>query len=815
MTSDKLYILVIGSGGREHAISWKLAQSPRVERIFVAPGNGGTESGLNKVSNINIGVTEFDKLIQFSLDNNVNLVVPGPEQPLVEGIELAFRKFGIPCFGPSSNAAIMEGSKTFSKDFMKRHGIPTAAYENFSDYEKAKNYIESVPHNVVIKASGLAGGKGVIIPTNKQEALKALKDIMVDKVFGSAGNKFPFWRLDPELTNSHLLGDEVVIEEFLEGQELSVLAFSDGYTIVPLPPAQDHKRIFDGDQGPNTGGMGCYCPTPIATSELNTQIKNTILQPTIDGMRRDGFPFVGMLFTGLMITNSGPKVLEYNVRFGDPETEVTLPLLSDDTDLAEIMLACVERRLDSIRVKTKPGFAAVVVIASDGYPGSYIKGKEISIAEVPSDVIIFHAGTNLKNGKLVTSGGRVFAVSGIANTLRGAVDKAYNGVKVINFEKMIYRKDIAHRAFAYLVHQPAVDDAMTYASAGVSIDSGNLLVKKIKSLTKSTQRPGTNCEIGGFGGLFDLKEAGFENPILVSTTDGVGTKLKIAQVVGIHNTIGIDLVAMNVNDLVVQGAEPLFFLDYYACGKLNVDVAQSVVEGIANGCIESNCGLIGGETSEMPGVYGEEEYDLAGFAVGAVERGKILPRIYDINVGDILIGIASSGLHSNGFSLVRKIITRLNIGYESPCPWNSNITLGKSLLIPTKIYVKQLIPIIKKGLVKAMAHITGGGFVDNIPRVLPGHLGVIIDSKSWEIPHVFKWLAKNGNIPPGIPRNTEELFRTFNCGIGMILIVSAEDESNVIDLLKKYDDVYKIGRVVTKESNNGRQVIIDGITEIC
>lgn len=228
---------------------------------------------------------------------------------------------GIPCFGPSPKAAMMEGSKTFSKDFMKKHNIPTAAYENFTDYEKAKAYLESVDHRVVLKASGLAAGKGVLIPTNKEEALAGLKSIMCDKEFGDAGN-------------------EVVIEEYLEGDELSVLAFSDGYTIVPLPPAQDHKRAYDGDQGPNTGGMGCYAPTPIGTPELIEQVKRTILQPTIDGMRRDGFPFVGMLFTGLMLTASGPKVLEYNVRFGDPETEIVLPLLGDDCDLAEIMLVC-------------------------------------------------------------------------------------------------------------------------------------------------------------------------------------------------------------------------------------------------------------------------------------------------------------------------------------------------------------------------------------------------------------------------------------------------------------------------------------------
>lgn len=321
---------------------------------------------------------------------------------------------------------MMEGSKTFSKDFMKKHNIPTAAYENFTDYAKAKAYLESINHRVVLKASGLAAGKGVLIPTTKEESLAGLKSIMDDKEFGDAGN-------------------EVVIEEYLEGQELSVLAFSDGYTVIPLPPLQDHKRAYDGDQGPNTGGMGVYAPTPISTPELMETVKRTILQPTIDGMRHDGFPFVGMLFTGLMLTASGPKVLEYNVRFGDPETEVALPLLGDDSDLAEIMLACAEGRLDAVTITTKQAYGATVIIASGGYPGSYPKGKEITIGQLPKDVMVFHAGTALKDGKLVTAGGRVLAVSAIGTTLREAVDKAYEGVKCVQFEGMMYRKDIAHR----------------------------------------------------------------------------------------------------------------------------------------------------------------------------------------------------------------------------------------------------------------------------------------------------------------------------------------------------------------------------------
>ncbi|KAL1919764.1 uncharacterized protein VTP21DRAFT_1695 [Calcarisporiella thermophila] len=766
---DNLTILIVGNGGREHALAWRLAHSKLVKRIFVAPGNGGTASGIPKVSNVNIGVSDFAELVKFAIENNVNLVVPGPEQPLVEGIQGHFRKVGINCFGPSPKASMMEGSKAFSKEFMKRHRIPTATYETFTDYESAKAYIETISHPIVLKASGLAAGKGVLIPTSKEEALQGIKEIMQDRVFGAAG-------------------DEVVIEEFLEGEELSVLAFSDGYTVVALPPAQDHKRAFDGDQGPNTGGMGCYCPTPIGTPELVEEIKRTILQPTIDGMRRDGFPFVGMLFTGLMLTTSGPKVLEYNVRFGDPETEVVLPLLTEDTDLAEVMLACCEGRLDSVQVATKSGFsAATVIMASGGYPGNYSKGKDITIGNIPQDVIVFHAGTTESNGRLITSGGRVLAVSAVASSLREAVDKAYQGVKVIHFDQAMYRQDIAHRAFK---HAEGSQKGLTYAAAGVSVDAGNFLVEKIKPLVKATRRVGTDSDIGGFGGLFDLKAAGFVDPILVSATDGIGTKLIIAHKMGIHDTVGIDLVAMNVNDVVVQGAEPLFFLDYYACGKLEVDVARDFVAGVAKGCLESGCALIGGETAEMPSLYTPGEYDGAGFVVGAVERSNILPQ-EDIKTGDLVLGLASSGLHSNGFSLVRKVVAKVGDNYHAPCPWNPSTSLGEALLVPTRIYVKQLLPPIKRGLIKAMSHITGGGFIDNIPRVLPKNLGVTVDATKWELPPVFKWLKQNGQIP------AVEMARTFNCGIGMVLVVEPSKVAELKAMLHQAgEQVYDLGEVI-------------------
>jgi len=357
----------------------------------------------------------------------VNLVVPGPEAPLVAGIVDFFAQHApdVRCFGPSEAAARMEGSKTFSKDFMKEHNIPTAAYENFSDYKAACKYLDSIDHDVVIKADGLAAGKGVIIPTTKAEAHAALKEIMLDREFGVAG-------------------DKVVIEEYLEGDEVSILSFTDGHHIKSLPPAQDHKRIGDGDTGPNTGGMGTYAPTPVVTQAQLEEIDRTVLEPTINGMRNAGYKFVGCLFTGLMITKKGPKVLEYNVRFGDPETQSLLPLLK--SDLAEIMVACTQDSLQRVDLELSKEFGATVVVAAGGYPGSYAKGTPMELKETPKGVYLFHAGTALKGDQLVTSGGRVIASTSTGPSLAQAVASAYEGVKCIQFEGMQYRKDIAARA---------------------------------------------------------------------------------------------------------------------------------------------------------------------------------------------------------------------------------------------------------------------------------------------------------------------------------------------------------------------------------
>ena len=351
------------------------------------------------------------------------------------------------------------------------------------------------------------------------------------------------------------------------------------------------------------------------------------------------------------------------------------------------------------------------------------------------------------------------------------------------------------------------NNGLTYADSGVDIDAGNRLVDLIKPMVRATARAGADAEIGGFGGLFDLKAAGFKDPVLVAATDGVGTKVKIAIETGLHDGIGIDLVAMSVNDLVVQGAEPLFFLDYFACGKLNPEATAAIVAGIAEGCRESGCALIGGETAEMPGLYKDGDYDLAGFAVGAAERGTLLPR-KDVAAGDVVIGLASSGVHSNGFSLVRKIVAQSGLGFETPAPFSPVMTLGGALLAPTRLYVKSCLRAIREtGAVKGLAHITGGGFTDNIPRILPKHLGVGIDLARVPVLPVFKWLAAQGSIAE------LEMLRTFNCGMGMVVIVEPDAADTVAQVfVDAGETVAMLGQVmpVQGEHQGGHRVVYNG-----
>ncbi|KAF4521825.1 hypothetical protein B566_EDAN012482 [Ephemera danica] len=743
-------VLVIGGGGREHALCWKLAQSSKVGKVFVAPGNPGIASEA-KVETSNVDIKDFKAVAKWCHANSVSLVVVGPENPLNDGISDALSAEGLHCFGPSQAAAQIECNKDWAKSFMDRHGLPTARWKSFQNAEEAKKFIK----------------------TSQEKACDAVETMLTQKQFGSAS-------------------ETVVVEELLQGEEVSVLGFSDGKTVRVMLPAQDHKRLLAGDNGPNTGGMGAYCPAPFITQQELQLVEQNILAKTVTALAKEGTPFVGVLYAGLMMTKDGPKLLEFNCRFGDPETQVILPLLK--SDLYDVMLvskgsplslpadtmfdyvcnvqACCEGKLASLQLEWRPQTHAVgVVLASQGYPASSGKGQPITgIAEVSQrpDCQVFHSGTQ-KHGVdgFATNGGRVLIAVSLAPRLCSAAAQATKAAADIKFEGAQFRKDIAHKG---IVRDLLCAGNLTYKASGVDINAGNTLVSNIKLCAEQTKRPGCMGSIGGFGGVFDLKAAGYKDPLLVSGTDGVGTKLKVAQECAIHDTIGEDLVAMCVNDVLAHAAEPLFFLDYFACGRLEVGMAADVVEG--------------------PG-----DYDVAGFAVGAVERGFQLPRIDDIIEGDVILGLPSSGLHSNGFSLVRRVMEKIGHSYAEPAPFStSGKTFGQEFLTPTKIYPRVLLPALRSGHVKAFAHITGGGLLENIPRVLPRGLGATLNAEAWR----------------GVCAS--ELLLTLNCGLGGVLVVAAKDLAAVSKLLGT--EPHHVVGSITKVAPGGDTVKVLSFTEV-
>lgn len=424
-------ILVIGSGGREHAICWKLAGSPKCEKIFCAPGSDGIDSVAERV---NINASDIPTLLKFAQGNRIDLVVVGPEGSLVLGVVDAFRAAGIKAFGPTKELARLEGSKVYAKELMTRFGVPTAAFKVFTDYDSAMEYVRMRGLPLVVKADGLCAGKGVIVCGTFEEAKDALKHIMIDRVFGASG-------------------DKVIIEECLEGEEASIIVISDGKNIVPMASSQDHKRIFDNDRGPNTGGMGAYSPAPVVTEALYKEVIDTVIKPMIYGLAGEGKPYKGALYAGIMVTSKGPMVLEFNARFGDPETQAILPRLK--SDLAGLLENACDGKLENYRLEWDHRPCVSVVVASGGYPGEFRKGMEISgisEAEKLPDVVIFHAGTIAgrratdKPGTFITNGGRVLNVTALGATMRDAINKCYNAVKFIRFDRMHYRKDIAQRA---------------------------------------------------------------------------------------------------------------------------------------------------------------------------------------------------------------------------------------------------------------------------------------------------------------------------------------------------------------------------------
>lgn len=761
-------ILLIGSGGREQAIAWKLLQSPQLQQLFIAPGNAGTEqlSKLfpnKKIANIAIAECDIAGLIKFAQQQTIDLVVIGPEAPLANGLADALYTVGIAAFGPSQSAAQIEASKAFSKAFMQRHNIPTARYECFCDAEAALKYLDTIEHDIVIKASGLAAGKGVVLPTSKAEAQQVIKEFLTPGKFGIS---LP----------------EIIIEEKLYGEEVSLLAFTDGKTIKAMPPARDHKRLLDHDEGPNTGGMGAYAPAAQLNAQDIQHCIDHILQPTINGLHAEGHPFVGILYAGLILTETGPQVLEFNCRFGDPETQALLLLL--ETDLLSIMQACINKTLHDTSIQWKTGNAACVVLATPGYPAQPVIGQTIqgiNEATTQANTVVFIAGAKQEQSKVKTSGGRVLAVCSWGEDLGTALATAYNSTKHISFDGMQFRRDIGK-------HKSTKIDA--YAAAGVDIKAGNRTVDLMKNAVRSTYGKEVLAGIGAFGGMYSaaaLKD--MQEPVLVASTDGVGTKVELGGQTGRYKGLGYDIVNHSINDILVQGARPLFFLDYLASSKLNPENMAEIVTGMAEACRSVGCALLGGETAEMPGVYLPNKFDIAGTIVGIVEKSSALPRA-NLQAGDVLIGVVSSGPHTNGYSLIRKVFS--DISLETVLP-ELGRPLADALLEPHRNYwpVLQAILQDKNSPVKALVHLTGGGIFENIPRVLPASLGATIRLKDWPVAPLFQLIQKRGQI------STDEMFRVFNMGLGMLIIASAKDAQRVQELIN--EPTYIVGELTASQ----------------
>ncbi len=737
-------ILVVGSGGREHALAEKIIVSPMCAKLHVTPGNAGTPGVRHKVS-----ATDIPSIISLCRTNQISLVVVGPEAPLADGLVDALLAVGIATFGPKQSLAKLESDKSYAREVAQLLNLPSPRYATFQKgcEAEALAWFSSFGGEIVVKQSGLAGGKGVVVPSSANETIAAI--------------------------NKAIKVGDIVLEERLFGTECSLIALSDGKISVVFPIAQDHKRIGEGDTGLNTGGMGAYAPAPVGyTAE---ELQQMFVNPVVEHFAKIGTPFIGVLFAGIMLTKNGPRLLEYNCRFGDPEAQVLLALLT--SDIVELLLACTNASLTKQHLRIREGSALGVVLASAGYPNTPRTGDVISNLPSANPMSsIFHGGTELNNKNLVTAGGRVMTCVGIGSTLEEARTHAYSTVSRITFDGMQMRRDIAWRAPGATIK--------TYASTGVDIDEGTRAVELIKASVAKTATSQVLRGVGAFGGALDvsfLKE--FEHPVLVGSTDGVGTKVELAARTGRIRGTGHDIVNHCINDVLVQRAYPLFFLDYIASSHLNADNVAEVVGGMADACAAAGCVLLGGETAEMPGVYAEGAFDIAGTLVGIAERDQLLP-LKTIAAGDLLIGVASNGPHTNGYSYLRKLFAWTPMESQ-PVPLNR--PLVEALLEPHRNYLPVLKDALNTELVKALVHITGGGLPENIPRVLPKGIGANINLGSWSMPPLFVLVNELSTL------ETNELYRTLNMGVGMVIIVSPEDADAVRGTIK--EDTWIIGEL--------------------
>jgi len=752
---NQINVLVVGSGGREHALSRAILASPLLGRLWVAPGNAGTAE-----HNVDLDVADHDAVVALCTDSEIDLVVVGPEGPLVAGLADAVRSAGVRCCGPSKAAAQLEGSKTFAREFAARHGIPGPECAPFADVGAAVEWVDQFDRPVVVKADGLASGKGVIIPADRVETERAIYDLLAERTMGDAGAT-------------------VLLEERLEGEEISLFGIADGKRVVVLGTAQDHKRVGEGDVGPNTGGMGAFAPVP-GKGEIEDELAKTFLQTVVDGMNDDGTPYIGIIYAGIMLTEQGPKLIEYNCRLGDPEAQVILPLLKGD--VLDLLDAAASGRLENIRFERVPDqTAATVVVAARGYPASPALDVPVPVVDCPSDVAIIHGATRIDDdGSVVSRGGRVLSVTATGPELADALTKIYGVVSSLVGEQLFARRDIGWRYVA--------GDA--YARAGVSLTTASEVNRRIADSVVSTHDSRVVAGHGSFGGVFDLGSlAGMRDPLLVASTDGVGTKTILAAQLDAWESIGADIVNHGINDVLVQGARPAFFLDTIAAASLNSDVVGRIVDGMAAACRDADCVLLGGETAEMPDVLASGAVDVSGTMIGVVARSKLLPRS-TIGPGHVLLGLQSSGLHTNGYSLARKVFSGTDLSELMPDSDGSpsSPTIGQALIEPHRSYLHPLAATLESDLVHGLAHITGGGLIDNVPRTLPDGCGAVIETDSWEWPSLFKLIVGQAGL------NKVEAHQILNLGIGMVAVVAPGDLADVQRLIPEPTMV--IGRVV-------------------
>uniref|UniRef100_U3JI50 phosphoribosylformylglycinamidine cyclo-ligase n=1 Tax=Ficedula albicollis TaxID=59894 RepID=U3JI50_FICAL len=741
-------VLVIGSGGREHALAWKLAQSPHVKHVFVAPGNAGTaDSG--KISNSAVLVSNHTIVTQFCKDHNIGLVLVGPEALLEAGIVDDLRAAGVRCFGPCARAAQLASNSSSSRAFLERHGLPTARWRAFSSPQEACRFITSTDFPArVLRARGPAARKEVTIAASKEEACRAVQDIMqVDR------NTLPSPGCQPSLLGR-------------QGSEPSIL---------PPPgraaPGLGQPRTARAPQPSAGAGAAAALSFGSQVPEaLLEHIRAAILQHIVDSLRQEGAAYVGVLQAGLMLTKEGVKILNFKCQFGDPQCQAILPLLKND--FYEVIQAAIDGKLCSCMPAWSENRTAVcVVMASPGYPGDSDKGMEVTglLQAEALGLQVFHGGTALKDGRVVTSGGRVLSITAVRQDLMEALGEANRGVATIHFQGATFRRDIGHRGLRLL--QQA---GRTGKNLGIPSEFWSVLCLCLAGGPSG----------GGFAAFFDLKASGYHDPILVSQTKGLGPKLQVAQLCKRHDTIGQDLVALCVNDLLAQGAEPLFFLTHLACGKLDAEVMETIKEGIAEACRSAGCAFLGMD----PPLLG----DLKGL------RLNLSPEkwIWEVE--------AECGPGIVGFCLVEKPVEILCFNFSLSVRWVST-EKWDALLTPGELFSPALLPILRSGHVKGFAP-TAEGLLGGVSRLLPEHLGAVLDALSWKIPEIFCWLYKEGNL------SAQEMAQTFPCGIGAVLVVQKELAQHVLQDIQRQQEAWLIGKVVAP-CDTGSHIEVENLAE--